>query len=279
MNKEEFIKILNNNKKDIDERVRSYFPKKGLINETMTYAADGGKRIRASLYLESKKMFSSSLSEEDYKMALAIELIHAYSLVHDDLPAMDNDDYRRGMESLHKKYGEDLAILTGDALLNEAAIILFDVAIINNTYLKSSKYIMERASKRGMIQGQILDLRKDVKVDKSYLLEVYSKKTSDLFKAACIGAALSAKASHRQIELLSLYAENLGLAFQIQDDLLEDTYDDELNILNIMTKEEAINLLDSINKDARDAISNFSHNEFLTYLIDYLSKRSYWGIL
>lgn len=275
MNKEEFIKILNNNKKDIDERVRSYFPKKGLINETMTYAADGGKRIRASLYLESKKMFSSSLSEEDYKMALAIELIHAYSLVHDDLPAMDNDDYRRGMESLHKKYGEDLAILTGDALLNEAAIILFDVAIINNTYLKSSKYIMERASKRGMIQGQILDLRKDVKVDKSYLLEVYSKKTSDLFKAACIGAALSAKASHRQIELLSLYAENLGLAFQIQDDLLEDTYDDELNILNIMTKEEAINLLDSINKDARDAISNFSHNEFLTYLIDYLSKRSY----
>lgn len=275
MNKEEFIKILNNNKKDIDERVRSYFPKKGLINETMTYAADGGKRIRASLYLESKKMFSSSLSEEDYKMALAIELIHAYSLVHDDLPAMDNDDYRRGMESLHKKYGEDLAILTGDALLNEAAFILFDVAIINNTYLKSSKYIMERASKRGMIQGQILDLRKDIKVDKSYLLEVYSKKTSDLFKAACIGAALSAKASHRQIELLSLYAENLGLAFQIQDDLLEDTYDDELNILNIMTKEEAINLLDSINKDARDAISNFSHNEFLTYLIDYLSKRSY----
>ncbi|MCW6701608.1 polyprenyl synthetase family protein [Anaerococcus sp. NML200537] len=275
MNKEEFIKILNNKKKDIDERVRSYFPKKGLINETMTYAADGGKRIRASLYLESKKMFSSSLSEEDYKMALAIELIHAYSLVHDDLPAMDNDDYRRGMESLHKKYGEDLAILTGDALLNEAAIILFDVAIINNTYLKSSKYIMERASKRGMIQGQILDLRKDIKVDKSYLLEVYSKKTSDLFKAACIGAALSAKASHRQIELLSLYAENLGLAFQIQDDLLEDTYDDELNILNIMTKEEAINLLDSINKDARDAISNFSHNEFLTYLIDYLSKRSY----
>ncbi|WP_311531839.1 polyprenyl synthetase family protein [uncultured Anaerococcus sp.] len=275
MNKEEFIKILNNNKKDIDERVRSYFPKKGLINETMTYAADGGKRIRASLYLESKKMFSSSLSEEDYKMALAIELIHAYSLVHDDLPAMDNDDYRRGMESLHKKYGEDLAILTGDALLNEAAIILFDVAIINNTYLKSSKYIMERASKRGMIQGQILDLRKDIKVDKSYLLEVYSKKTSDLFRAACIGAALSAKASHRQIELLSLYAENLGLAFQIQDDLLEDTYDDELNILNIMTKEEAINLLDSINKDARDAISNFSHNEFLTYLIDYLSKRSY----
>ncbi|WP_311537819.1 polyprenyl synthetase family protein [uncultured Anaerococcus sp.] len=275
MNKEEFIKILNKNKKDIDERVRAYFPKEGLINETMTYASDGGKRIRASLYLESKKMFSDSLSEDDYKMALAIELIHAYSLVHDDLPAMDNDDYRRGMESLHKKYGEDIAILTGDALLNEAAIILFDIAINNNTYLKAGKYIMERASKRGMIQGQILDLRKYVKVDKSYLLEVYSKKTSDLFKAACIGAALSAKANDREIKLLTLYAENLGLAFQIQDDLLEDTYEDELNILNIMTKEEAISLLDSINKDAREAISNFSHNEFLTYLIDYLSKRSY----
>lgn len=275
MNKEEFIKLLNKNKKDIDERVRAYFTKEGLINETMTYAADGGKRIRASLYLESKKMFSGTLSEDDYKMALAIELIHAYSLVHDDLPAMDNDDYRRGIESLHKKYGEDIAILTGDALLNEAAIILFDIAINNNTYLKAGKYIMERASKRGMIQGQILDLRKDIKVDKSYLLEVYSKKTSDLFKAACIGAALSAKANDREIKILTLYAENLGLAFQIQDDLLEDTYEDELNILNIMTKEEAISLLDSINKDAREAISNFSHNEFLTYLIDYLSKRSY----
>lgn len=275
MNKEEFIKILNNNKKDIDERVRFYFPKKGLINETMTYAADGGKRIRASLYLESKKMFSSSLSEEDYKMALAIELIHAYSLVHDDLPAMDNDDYRRGMESLHKKYGEDLAILTGDALLNEAAIILFDLAIDDKIYLKACKYIMERASKRGMIKGQILDLRKDAKVDKSYLLEVYSKKTSDLFKAACIGAALSSNASDKEIKLLTAYAENLGLAFQIQDDLLEDTYEDELNILNVMTEEEAISLLDSINKEARDAISNFSHNDFLTYLIDYLSKRSY----
>ncbi|WP_296126703.1 polyprenyl synthetase family protein [uncultured Anaerococcus sp.] len=275
MNKEEFIKILNKNKMDIDKRVRAYFTKEGLINKTMTYAADGGKRIRASLYLESKKMFSGTLSEDDYKMALAIELIHAYSLVHDDLPAMDNDDYRRGIESLHKKYGEDIAILTGDALLNEAAIILFDIAINNNTYLKAGKYIMERASKRGMIQGQILDLRKDVKVDKSYLLEVYSKKTSDLFKAACIGAALSAKANDREIKLLTLYAENLGLAFQIQDDLLEDTYEDELNILNIMTKEEAISLLDSINKDAREAISNFSHNEFLTYLIDYLSKRSY----
>lgn len=142
MNKEEFIKILSENKKDIDERVRAYFPKEGLINETMTYASDGGKRIRASLYLESKKMFSDALSEDDYKMALAIELIHAYSLVHDDLPAMDNDDYRRGMESLHKKYGEDIAILTGDALLNEAGIILFDIAINNDTYLKAGKYIM-----------------------------------------------------------------------------------------------------------------------------------------
>lgn len=275
MNKEEFIKILNNNKTDIDKRVRAYFSKESLIDQTMTYAADGGKRIRASLYLESKKMFSGVLTENDYKMAIAIEFIHAYSLVHDDLPAMDNDDYRRGMESLHKKYGEDLAILTGDALLNEAAIILFDLAIDDKIYLKACKYIMERASKIGMIQGQILDLRKDAKVDKSYLLEVYSKKTSDLFKAACIGAALSLNASDKEIKLLTAYAENLGLAFQIQDDLLEDTYEDELNILNVMTKEEAISLLDSINNEARDAILNFSHNDFLTYLIDYLSKRSY----
>lgn len=275
MNKEKFLKILNEDKDIIDKEVRAYFRSKNILEEAMAYATDGGKRIRAFLYLECKKMFSPDLCENDYKIALALEFIHAYSLVHDDLPAMDNDDFRRGQPSTHKKYGEDLGILTGDALLNEAAIILFELAKDNDSFIKAGLYILQRASRFGMIGGQVLDLRRGSSYDSDYLLDVYKKKTSDLFKAACVSAGLASRVSKEYLERIETFAENLGLAFQIQDDLLEETYEDELNILNVMSKDQAIVLLDKVNKRAKDSIKDFQNNEVLSYLIDYLSSRSY----
>ena len=275
MNKEKFLKIFNDDKDLIDKKVRFYFSPDSILEEAMAYATDGGKRIRAFLYLECKKMFSCNLCENDYKFALALEFIHAYSLVHDDLPAMDNDDFRRGQPSTHKKYGEDIGILTGDALLNEAAIMLFQLAKDNDSYIKAGLYILQRASRFGMIGGQVLDLRRGASYDLDYLLDVYKKKTSDLFKAACVSAGLASRVSKEYLEKIEIFAENLGLAFQIQDDLLEETYEDELNILNVMPKDEAIVLLDKVNKRAKDSIKNFQNNEVLSYLIDYLSSRSY----
>lgn len=275
MNKEKFLKIFNDDKDLIDKKVRSYFSPDSILEEAMAYATDGGKRIRAFLYLECKKMFSCNLCENDYKFALALEFIHAYSLVHDDLPAMDNDDFRRGQPSTHKKYGEDIGILTGDALLNEAAIMLFQLAKDNDSYIKAGLYILQRASRFGMIGGQVLDLRRGASYDLDYLLDVYKKKTSDLFKAACVSAGLASRVSKEYLEKIEIFAENLGLAFQIQDDLLEETYEDELNILNVMSKDEAIVLLDKVNKRAKDSIKDFQNNEVLSYLIDYLSSRSY----
>lgn len=275
MNEEKFLAILKEDKDIIDREVKSYFNPINKLEEAMAYATGGGKRIRAFLYLETKKMFSQEITENDYKLALAIEFIHAYSLVHDDLPAMDDDDYRRGKESVHKKFGEDIGILTGDALLNEACLILFDLGKENEFYLKAGSYILNKASRFGMIKGQVLDLHRDKTYDVAYLLNVYKKKTSDLFKASCLAAAIIENKNQEKCSNIEKFAENLGLAFQIQDDLLEDTFTDELNILNVMEKKEANILLDEVNKKAKDAIKDFENNEVLTYLIDYLSSRSY----
>lgn len=126
-----------------------------------------------------------------------------------------------------------------------------------------------------MIEGQVMDLRRESTYDLSYLLEVYKKKTSDLFKAACLAAALTSNETEDTYRKIEVFAENLGLAFQIQDDLLEDTYKDELNILNVMEKQDAIKLLDEVDNKARNSIRDFKNNEVLSYLIDYLSSRSY----
>lgn len=274
-NKEKFLELLANNKNSIDTKVQDYLIPESLIEQAMLYASDGGKRIRAFLYLETKKMFSQDINEEDLDLAMAIEFIHAYSLVHDDLPAMDDDDYRRGKESLHIKFGEDIGILTGDALLNEASLILFKLGIKNPSYLKAGYYILERSSKEGMISGQVLDLRRTNTYDKDYLFEVYSKKTSDLFKAACVSAAIVSGKNAQEIKKIEGYAENLGLAFQIQDDLLEKNYKDELNILNLMDRNEAKQVLDRVNLNARECIKDFKDNDILLYLIDYLTNRNY----
>lgn len=273
MNKEFFLKNLEENKYLVETRFKDYFDKNYSLAEPLFYALDAGKRIRANLYFETLKMLGKEITSLDIDYALALEMIHAYSLVHDDLPAMDDDDMRRGKPSLHIKFGEDKAILVGDALLNEAASIILSLATSNSLYAKAGKYLFDHTGYKGMIEGQVLDLRRPKTYDKDYLLNVYDKKTSDLFKASIISAAIVSNASNEELEFLESYAYNLGLAYQIQDDLLEDTYIDELNILNIIKEASAIDLLDDINEDAKKSIYKFNDNDFLLFLVDYLSVR------
>jgi len=273
MNKEDFLKKLDDNKKIIEKKISTYYDKDYKLAEALFYAMDSGKRIRANLYFETLKMLDHQISELDVDFALAIEMVHAYSLVHDDLPAMDNDDFRRGKPSMHKKFGEDIAILAGDALLNEASFLIFDIANKNPTYIKAGRYLFNHTGYKGMIDGQVLDLRHPKTYDKDYLLNVYDKKTSDLFKACIVSAALISQVDEKATKILEDYAYNLGLAYQIQDDLLENTYKDELNILNVMAKTDAIYLLDIINAKARENILQFKKNDFLLFLVDYLSVR------
>ncbi len=273
MNKEFFLKNLEENKYLVETRFKNYFDKNYSLAEPLFYALDAGKRIRANLYFETLKMLGKEITSLDIDYALALEMIHAYSLVHDDLPAMDDDDMRRGKPSLHIKFGEDKAILVGDALLNEAASIILSLATNNSLYAKAGKYLFDHTGYKGMIEGQVLDLRRPKTYDKDYLLNVYDKKTSDLFKASIISAAIVSNSSNEELEFLESYAYNLGLAYQIQDDLLEDTYIDELNILNIIKEAGAIDLLDDINEEAKKSIYKFNDNDFLLFLVDYLSVR------
>ena len=273
MNNIEFEQRINKNKSIIDNKIKTYFNGNYNLETPMDYALEGGKRIRASIFLETLKMLGKTIEDSDILFALALEMVHAYSLVHDDLPCMDNDDLRRGKSTVHIKFGEDIAVLTGDALLNEAASLLFEITLKNNSYIKASKYLLDHAGYKGMLDGQVLDLKRDIKATKDYIFKVYDKKTADLFRASLVSPGLILDLSEDKLKKLENYAKAIGLGYQIKDDLLEENYKDELNILNILDKKDAINLLEEENKIARLSIVDFDDNDFLLELIEYLTKR------
>ena len=219
---------ISNCKNDIESYLESYFKDKGsynkLIYKAQSYSINiGGKRIRPIFML-----LTYDLYKENYKeimpMAAAIEMIHTYSLIHDDLPAMDNDDLRRGSPTNHKVFGEAIAVLAGDALLNEAMIIMMDYALKSGTpALKASKEIAMAAGSEGMIAGQVVDILSEGKktLDEAELKYMHLKKTGELIRASILGGALLANAPELDLIKLDLFGRKLGLAFQIKDDILD----------------------------------------------------------
>ena len=216
-----FVRIIEENlAKSINIKSR-YYPK---LKETMQYSLmAGGKRLRPVLALATAEMLDKEL-QEVLAYACSIEMIHTYSLIHDDLPAMDNDDFRRGKLTNHKVFGEAMAILAGDALLNLAYenMIKDAIASNNNRKLQAMGIIAEYAGALGMIGGQVIDLDsegKKVVFDK--LKTMHKLKTGALIKAPVEAAAVICGVSDKELKLLSNYAANLGLAFQIKDDILD----------------------------------------------------------
>ncbi|MGN0559113.1 MAG: polyprenyl synthetase family protein [Acutalibacteraceae bacterium] len=183
----------------------------------------GGKRVRPLLTL----MFADACGgtvENALPFACAVEMIHTYSLIHDDLPCMDNDDYRRGRPSNHKVFGEDIALLAGDALLTLAFETALSQEDENNTSAKAALALARYAGAKGMVGGQTIDLtyeNKNASVD--ILKEMDVKKTSALIMAACEMGCISAGADDRKISAARSFGENIGLAFQIIDDILDVT--------------------------------------------------------
>ena len=222
---------------EIESILRKYLPPKQggqqKIMEAMEYALmAGGKRIRPMLMAETYDMFGGSESMIEPFMA-ALEMIHTYSLVHDDLPAMDDDDYRRGRETTHKVYGEAMGILTGDALLNyafETACTAFEMNPESSARIAQAlKVLSRKAGIYGMIGGQVIDIQEvSRKSSISVLKEVYRLKTSALMESAMMIGAILAGASQEEVEKVEKIASNVGLAFQIQDDILDVTGTDEL---------------------------------------------------
>lgn len=192
------------------------------LREAMLYSLDaGGKKLRPYLYLLHKRVFRD-LVEADYRFAACLELIHTYSLIHDDLPAMDDDVLRRGKPTNHVVYGEAMAILAGDALLNTAMQELMHIALKHPEYLEAAYDVAEAAGASGMIYGQTLDMlseHKDLTIDEQR--NIADHKTGALIKVAILSACKVAGLDRRDTLLFEQLATELGFAFQVQDDILD----------------------------------------------------------
>lgn len=208
----------------LEESIPEYHPYCSKIKEAMAYSLmAGGKRLRPVLALATAGIFDCPVSEV-IDFGCSLEMIHTYSLIHDDLPAMDNDDYRRGKLTNHKVFGEAMAILAGDALLNLAYenMLKATISAPSDGKLKAMALIARYAGAHGMIGGQVIDLDSEGKrVDEDTLKTMHRLKTGALIKAPVEAAAIIAGAGENELELLSGYAANLGLAFQIKDDILD----------------------------------------------------------
>jgi geranylgeranyl diphosphate synthase type II len=203
-----------------------------LIHRAMHYAVlNGGKRLRPIMVLEGARIAGGNY-ESVIPTACAIEMIHSYSLVHDDLPAMDDDDFRRGQPTCHKVFGEANAILTGDALLTGAFELMADNALIDGIELKDVVRVIREVSRaagsQGMIGGQVLDLAGENQAVAYYLSVLHGLKTGELFKASLRAGAILNKMDEEGLEALTQFGKNFGLAFQITDDILDVIGDQNL---------------------------------------------------
>ena len=206
----------------LDTLLSENMPSKVL--DAMKYSvSNGGKRIRPILAIEfAKLVYGYVICALD--VGCAVEMIHTYSLIHDDLPCMDNDDIRRGKPSCHRAFGEDNALLAGDALLTEAFGVLSDCRDVpDENIVRAVMFLSSFAGINGMVGGQVLDLQfEEEKPTADEILKMYSLKTCGLIKTSCVLGCLTANEyDEEKIKAAVDYAENLGIAFQIQDDILD----------------------------------------------------------
>ncbi len=203
------------------------------VYDAMNYSIQaGGKRIRSVLALAVCDMLGGDI-DDAMRVAVSVECIHTYSLIHDDLPCMDNDDLRRGLPTCHKKFGEATALLAGDGLLTFAFEYLADLSGYKNCSSEAVLDIISEFAKSagcaGMIGGQVIDLENECKTDitEEILTYMHNRKTGALIKAAVVASAIAAGADEKQKKALIRFADALGLAFQIQDDILDCIGDEE----------------------------------------------------
>lgn len=279
----------------IEKILKKYLPKEeGLqkyLLEAMNYSVNaGGKRLRPMLMLETYRLFGGEDEAIEPFMA-AQEMIHTYSLVHDDLPAMDNDEFRRGKKTTWAAYGEDIAILAGDGLLNyayETALKAFEMADAKRV-VEAMKILTQKAGVYGMIGGQVVDvLSEEKKIDMETLLFIHRNKTSALIQSSMMIGAVLAGASGEEVEKIEKIGEDIGLAFQIQDDILDVTsslevlgkpvHSDEKNekttYLTLEGLEKSQKDVESISHRAIDGLKSFTkENLFLNELVEMLIHR------
>ena len=262
------------------------------VREAMKYSIKaGGKRIRPVLMLAVAKM-----CDKPYSLVLpyacALELIHTFSLIHDDLPCMDDDDLRRGMPTSHKVYGEGIAVLTGDAMLNMAFEIILQEAeknIGSLKHIKASRIIAKSAGISGMISGQVLDVEAEGReISFQELKKIHSLKTGALLSAPIMAAAELCEINDQEKKALSIFSTNLGLTFQIVDDLLDvigdqsklgktvgsDNAKSKSTFVKIVGIDESREIVNSLTQESLEQLKTIKGNIwFLEELSEFLAKR------
>lgn len=299
LNKSQFMEELQQKVEHINKVLEKFLPaeegQQRIIFEAMNYSVRaGGKRLRPILMEETYHMFDGSSAVIEPFMA-AIEMIHTYSLVHDDLPAMDNDEYRRGKKTTHAVYGEAMGILAGDALLNlayETAAKAFDMEVADARVARAFTVLAKKAGVYGMVGGQVVDVESeksdDCPITREKLDFIYRLKTGALIESSMMIGAILAGASSDEVSRVEQIAAKLGLAFQIQDDVLDVTStlevlgkpvgsDEKNNKATYVTFEgldKAVSDVERISKEAEEQLDDLGYDDaFLKELFEYLIHR------
>ncbi len=275
----------------IENALKSYLPSKGTLYDNLIESIDyslqaGGKRVRPRLTLAFCRACGGT-DDMALPFACAIEMIHTYSLIHDDLPCMDNDDFRRGKPSNHKVYGEDIALLAGDALQSLAFEVVTNdsIDVSADLVLRAVNILAKYCGTVGMVGGQVIDLEHEgKKADIEVIREMYSNKTSALIKAACCMGAVIAGATDDKVKAATVYAENIGIAFQIVDDILDvtstseelgkpigsDAQNDKSTYVSLLGIDKCKELVEQYTGQALDALEVF--DEDVSFLVDFAKE-------
>lgn len=246
----------------------------------------GGKRLRPVFVYDFCRMCGGQW-ENATPFAAAIEMVHTYSLIHDDLPCMDNDDYRRGRLTNHKVFGEATAVLAGDALLTAAFGFIAKADIPAQTRIRAVEVLADCAGELGMVGGQVLDMQSETReCTKQEVIDIQSRKTGALIRAACILGVLAANGTDEQIQSAAEFASNLGLAFQIRDDML-DVIGNEKDLgkavgvdnnkntfVQLYGLEKCEEMVQNLTAQALNNLSCFESTDFMTKLANQLTSRT-----
>lgn len=294
MTNTEFENILANDQRLVENALPSFLPSalngQEEVVEAMKYSlTNGGKRLRPVLALEFCKACGGD-RHDALEGACAVEFVHTYSLIHDDLPCMDNDDFRRGKPSCHKEFSEEIALLAGDGLLTHAFQIISDSDMTASAKAKAVSLLAENAGVGGMLGGQVLDLKYEIgDPTVKELLTVHKMKTGALIAAACIMGCIAAGADSEKIAAASKFAYYIGIAFQIKDDILDVVgnsdklgkpvgSDAENNKTTYVTKvglTKAQSDVELLTQKGLKQLEIFDDSEFITMLADKLINRDH----
>lgn len=293
-----FKEELKNRVNNVENLLNEYMPKvegyQETIFDSMNYSLKaGGKRLRPILTLEACKLVGGN-EKDAQPFAVAIEMIHTYSLIHDDLPALDNDDLRRGRKTNHKVYGEAMAILAGDGLLNYAYEIMLRESLNKSEpekYLKAINEIAKASGIYGMIGGQVVDIESEGQsIDMEKLDFIHMNKTAAIIIGCMRAGAIIGGASEEELENVTKYAKNIGLSFQIVDDILDivgdeaklgkkvgsDIDNEKSTYPSLIGLEKSKKIANELIAEAKTSIDNINKDsEFLNHLADYIVDREY----